>query len=93
MPPEKRAKFQDSCRKSSLSTVLDWTTSPPFGHLAFLALAKGAHFDPVKRGLAFALAGRSACSDASASSLTDTTQGAPPPPPRTLDGHASGPVL
>ena len=72
MPPEKRAKFQESCRKSSLSTVLDWTTSPPFGHQANLFLAKGTHFDPVKRGLAFALAGRSACADASASSLTDT---------------------
>ena len=72
MSPEKRAKFQDSCRKSSLATVLDWTTSPPFGHQAILALAKGSHFDPVKRGLAFALAGRSACSDTSTASLTDT---------------------
>ena len=71
MSPEKRAKFQDSCRRSSLAAVLDWTTSPPFGHQAILALSKGAHFDPIKRGLAFALAGRSAAVPSAASSFTD----------------------
>ena len=72
MSPEKRAKFHDSCRRSSLAAVLDWTTSPPFGHQAILALAKGEHFDPIKRGLAFALAGRSAAAPSSATSLTDS---------------------
>ncbi len=60
MPSEKRAKFHDACRRTSLATVLDCTTSPPFGHLAVLSLSEGAHFDPIKRGLTLALAARSA---------------------------------
>ena len=71
-----RRKFHQSCRSSTLAAVLDWTTSSPFCHQAVLALAKGAHFDPVKRCLAFALAGRSAAASGGASlsgtSLTDS---------------------
>jgi hypothetical protein len=33
MSSEKRAKFHDDCRRTSLATVLDCTTSPPFGTL------------------------------------------------------------
>ena len=60
MPSEKRAKFHDACLRTSLATVLDCTTAPPFGHLAVLSLSKGAYFDRIKRGLTLALAARSA---------------------------------
>ena len=60
MSSEKRAKFHDACRRTTLATVLDCTTSPPFGHLAVLSLSEGSYFDPIKRGLTLALAARSA---------------------------------
>jgi hypothetical protein len=69
MPSEKRAKFHDACRRTSLATVLDCTTSPPFGHLAVLALSEGAHFDPIKRGLTLALAARPAALQSATSDL------------------------
>ena len=59
MSSEKRAKFHDACRRTTLATVLDCTTSPPFGHLAVLSLSEGSYFDPIKRGLTLALAARS----------------------------------
>ena len=49
-------------------------TSAPFGHQLQLALGRGSHFDPAKRGLALAIAGRSADSDThSADSVANAT--------------------
>ncbi len=44
------------------------TTSAPFGHQMLLSLPENAHFDPVKRGLALAIAGRSVGVEASGTS-------------------------
>ena len=60
MDPEKRAKFHKACQDSSVTTLLDNTTSGAFGHQTLLALTEGQHFDPLKRGRALAGAGRSA---------------------------------
>ncbi len=60
LPADKRFKLQEACKKSSTSALFDPATGAPFGHQLQLSLAEGAHFDPVKRGLAFAIAGRSA---------------------------------
>ena len=58
--PEKRAKFHKACKESGVTSVLDNTVSAAFGHQMILALAEGQHFDPVRRGRALAIAGRSA---------------------------------
>jgi hypothetical protein len=60
MPADKRLKLQEACKKSSTFALFDPTIGTPFGHQLRLSLAEGAHFDPVKRGLALAIAGRSA---------------------------------
>ena len=60
MNGEKRAKYQKALRDSSLATLLDDTVAAPFHHLTLLELTEGTHFDPLKRGLALAGAGRSA---------------------------------
>ena len=54
-----RYKLQDACKKSSSGALYDATTSAPFGHQMLLSLPENAHFDPVKRGLALFIAGRS----------------------------------
>jgi hypothetical protein len=58
--PEKRAKFHKACKDAGSSTVLDNTVSAAFGHQMVLSLAEGQHFDPIRRGRALAVAGRSA---------------------------------
>jgi hypothetical protein len=58
--PEKRAKFHKACKDSGVTSVLDNTVSAAFGHQMVLSLAEGQHFDPVRRGRALAIAGRSA---------------------------------
>ena len=60
MPYKSRVKLQESCRKGDMANLLDRTTSAAFSHQTLLALSDGAHFDPLKRGLALAGAGRSA---------------------------------
>jgi hypothetical protein len=60
LPAEKRFKLQEACKMSNTSALYDPATGAPFGHQLQLSLAEGAHFDPVKRGLALAIAGRSA---------------------------------
>ena len=67
MDPEKRLKFVNACRATG--TLLDNTTSAPFGHLMLLSLSEGQHFDPERRGRALAAAGRSA--PAGSASLED----------------------
>jgi hypothetical protein len=57
---DKRFKLQEACKKSSTSALYDPAIGAPFGHQLQLSLADGAHFDSVKRGLALAIAGRSA---------------------------------
>ena len=58
--PEKRAKFHKACKDAGSSTVLDNTVSAAFGHQMILSLSEGQHFDPIRRGRALAVAGRSA---------------------------------
>jgi hypothetical protein len=58
--PEKRAKFHKACKESGVTTVLDTTVSAAFGHQMVLSIAEGQHFDPIRRGRALAIAGRSA---------------------------------
>jgi hypothetical protein len=60
MEPEKRAKFHKACKESSVTSVLDTTVSAAFGHQMVLTLAEGQHFDPIRRGRALGIAGRSA---------------------------------
>jgi hypothetical protein len=60
LPPDKRFKLQEACKKSSTSALFDPAIGAPFGHQLQLSLAEGAHFDSAKRGLALAIAGRSA---------------------------------
>ena len=60
MEPEKRVKFHAACKNSTVSTLLDNTVSAAFGHQVLLTLAEGQHFDPIRRGRALAIAGRSA---------------------------------
>ncbi len=55
-----RAKLQKAFRKSASGAIFDPAVCAPFRHQFRLALAEGAYFDPVKRGLALAVAGRSA---------------------------------
>ncbi len=59
LPAEKRFKLQEACKKSNTSALYDPATGTPFGHQLQLSLADGALFDPDKRGLALAIAGRS----------------------------------
>ena len=66
LSPDKRAKLQDACRKSAAGALFDPATAAPFGHQIHLGLADGADFDPVKRGLALAIAGCSAGAESSA---------------------------
>jgi hypothetical protein len=74
LPAEKRFKLQEACKKSSTSALYDPATGAPFGHQLQLTLAEGAHFDPVKRGLALAIAGRSAGPESpTAASLIEAT--------------------
>ena len=71
---EKRYKLQEACKKSNTSALFDPAIGAPFGHQFQLSLADGAHFDPVKRGLALAIAGRSAGLESPAGgSLVDAT--------------------
>ena len=49
-----RDKMQRACRESAAGALYDPTVSAPFGHQILLSLGRGAHFDPVKRGLALA---------------------------------------
>ncbi len=55
-----RSKLQEACKKSFSGALFDAATGAPFGHQLQLSLAESAHFDPVKRSLALAIAGRSA---------------------------------
>jgi hypothetical protein len=71
---DKRFKLQEACKKSNTSALFDPAIRAPFGHQFQLSLADGAHFDPVKRGLALAFAGRSAGLETPAGgSLVDAT--------------------
>jgi hypothetical protein len=54
-----RAKLQEAFRKSTSGAIFDPAGGAPFGHQFRLALAEGSCFDPVKRGLALAIAWRS----------------------------------
>ena len=73
MPYKSRVKLQESCRKGDMANLLDRTTSAAFSHQTLLSLSDGAHFDPLKRGLALAGAGRSATVPwAPGQSLSDT---------------------
>ena len=60
LSPAQREKMQKACRASVAGALYDPATSAPFGHQIQLALGRGSHFDPAKRGLALAVAGRSA---------------------------------
>jgi hypothetical protein len=60
MEPERRAKFHKKCKDSTVTAVLDNTTSAAFGHQMLLTFSEGQHFDAIKRGRALAGAGRSA---------------------------------
>ncbi len=79
-----RVKLQESCRKGDMANLLDRTISAAFSHQTLLALSDGAHFDPLKRGLAalaLAGAGRSATvPGAPGQTLSDTV---------TRDAHLS----
>jgi hypothetical protein len=55
-----RTRLHKACRDGSLGVLLDNTTSAAFGHQFILALTDGSHFHTGKRGLALAIAGRSA---------------------------------
>ena len=74
LSPAQREKMQKACRESVAGPLYDPATSAPFGHLNQLALGRGSHFDPAKRGLALAIAGRSAEADTySADSVANAT--------------------
>ena len=74
LPPAQRAKLQKACKEYAAGALYDPTTGAPFGHQLQLSLAENAHFDPAKRGLALAIAGHSAGSEASGvSALLDAT--------------------
>ena len=60
LKPAERAKLQKAHREDHAGTLLDNTVGAAFSHQFILALPDGAHFHPVKRGLALAAAGRSA---------------------------------
>jgi hypothetical protein len=60
LKPAERAKLQKAYREDRAGTLLDNTVGAAFGHHFDLALSDGAHFHPLKRGLALAAAGRSA---------------------------------
>ncbi len=74
LPLAQHSKLQEACKKSSSGALFDAATGAPFGHQLQLSLAENAHFDPVKRDLALAIAGRSAgVKTAGASTLLDAT--------------------
>ena len=73
MPYKTRVKLQESCKRGDMANLLDRTIAAAFSHQTLLSLSDGAHFDPPKRGLALAGAGRSAtASGASGQTLSDT---------------------
>ncbi len=72
MLPNQRSKLKDTCKKFASGAIFDAATGAPFGHPLQLSLAENAHFDPVKRGLALSVAGRSVGVETSGTSaLTD----------------------
>ena len=58
---EKRSKLLAACKSNDPAILLDGTNTAAFGHHFSLVLTEGDHFDAVRRGLALAAAGRSAC--------------------------------
>ena len=66
-----RSKLHKACKEDVAGTLLDNTVAAAFGHQFTLSLAEGSRFDPLKRGLALAAAGRSATSASSLSDVTD----------------------
>ena len=66
-----RSKLHKACKEDVAGTLLDNTVAAAFGHQFTLSLAEGSRFDPLKRGLALAAAGRSATSSSSLSDVTD----------------------
>ena len=66
-------KLQESCKRGDMANSLDRTIASAFSHQTLLSLSDGAHFDPPRRGLALAGAGRSAtAAGASGQTLSDT---------------------
>ena len=73
-PAASRAKLQKACKDYAAGALYDPTTGASFGHQLQLSLAENAHFDPAKRGLALAVAGRYAEVDThSADSVANAT--------------------
>jgi hypothetical protein len=66
-----RTKLHKACKEDVAGTLLDNTIAAAFGHQFTLSLAEGARFDPLKRGLALAAAGRSATTSSALSDVTD----------------------
>ena len=74
LKPAERAKLQKACKEYPAGALYDPCTGAPFGHQLQLSLAENAHFDAAKRGLALAIAGRSAGPETSGvSALLDAT--------------------
>ena len=74
LQPAQRAKLQKACKEYAAGALYDPCTGAPFGHQLQLSLAEIAHFDAAKRGLALAIAGRSAGPETSGvSALLDAT--------------------
>jgi hypothetical protein len=67
LPMDKRQKLHAACQNPASGALYDPTVNAPFGHQILLSLSEGSYFDPAKRGLALALAGRCAGAEASAS--------------------------
>ncbi len=61
------AKLQEAFRNSTSGAIFDPAVGAPFGDQFRLALAEGAYFDPVKRGLVLAIARRSSGPETSSS--------------------------
>ena len=66
-----RTKLHKACREDVAGTLLDNTIAAAFGHQFTLSLAEGSRFDPLKRGLALAAAGRSAASSNAPPDIAD----------------------
>jgi hypothetical protein len=74
LPPAQRFKLQAACKKSSSGALFDVDTGAPSCNSPRVSLAENAHFDPVRRRLALAIAGRSAGVETSgAPALLDAT--------------------
>ena len=70
-----RIKLQDSCRRGNMANLSLWQSARPQRQPSATrpSLADGAHFDPPKRGLALAGAGRpAAVAGASGQTLSNT---------------------